>query len=244
VAVSRLDGRHRAVLTTGLLRPQLVHSRRDRCRIGLLATTALLLGGDTVELDVTVGPGARLELFDVAGTVAFNGRGSAADWHVRVRLAPDARLLLSGLPFVVADGAHVTRSLELDASASASALLRDTVVLGRCGERGGWLTNNASVSMAGRLVLREDQELDPSWRQLPGLLGGARVLDTITALGASSWPTSHEARDVSVFRLPDGAGVLCRYLGQELATSPLHEEWARLTQVWPLLPRSGPAEYS
>ena len=42
---------------------------------GWSATTALLLGGDAVELVVEVGPGAVLDLFDVAGTVAYHGRG-------------------------------------------------------------------------------------------------------------------------------------------------------------------------
>ena len=37
---------------------QQLHGPADRCRIGLLATTALLLGGDAVELEVEVGPGA------------------------------------------------------------------------------------------------------------------------------------------------------------------------------------------
>ena len=44
-------------------------------RSALLATTATLLGGDTLRLAVEVGPGLRLDLRDVAGTVAYHGRG-------------------------------------------------------------------------------------------------------------------------------------------------------------------------
>ena len=83
VSVHAHEGRHRTRLQTGLLRPQPLHGPADRCRIGLLATTALLLGGDRVELDVQVGPGATLELVDVAGTVAYDGRGRPASWSVR-----------------------------------------------------------------------------------------------------------------------------------------------------------------
>lgn len=226
IAVCQTAGRPRAALTSGLLRPQLVHSRPGWCRIALVATTALLLGGDRVELDIQVGPGARLELFDVAGTVALNGQGLAASWEVRVRLAAGALLHLASQPLVVADGACVTRRLLLDLAAGAGALLRDTVVLGRHGQWGGWLRNSTSIHVGGDLVLLEDQVLDPSWRALPGLLGDLRVLDSITALGP---PLQLSApAGISQFRLINGAGELRRYLGRELADSPLHEDWYRL----------------
>ena len=84
-------------------------------RIGLLATTALLLGGDEVEIEVSVGEGMRLDLFDIAGTVAYHGRGRPAAWHVRIELADGAELRYRGEPFVVADGADVHRTLRVDA---------------------------------------------------------------------------------------------------------------------------------
>ena len=34
-----------------------LHGPPEMCRVALVATTALLLGGDQVELDVRVGPG-------------------------------------------------------------------------------------------------------------------------------------------------------------------------------------------
>jgi urease accessory protein len=191
--------------TTGLLRPQQVHSRPGWCRVGLVATTALLLDGDTVELDVEVGPGARLDLFAMAGTVALNGRGLPAAWHVRIRLGCEGRLRYGGQPIVVATGARVSRSLQLDVADGGQALLRDTVVLGRYGEQGGWLRSTTVVRVAGELVLLEDQVLDPSWRELPGLLGDRRVLDTISALGHPLHGVGSEPA-VSHFRLPGSPG--------------------------------------
>jgi urease accessory protein len=76
----------RVGLRHGQLRAQRVGDRDGWLRIGLLATTALLLGGDEVELNVAVGAGTRLDLFDIAGTVAYHGRGRAAAWHVRIEL--------------------------------------------------------------------------------------------------------------------------------------------------------------
>lgn len=232
IAVNQRQGQHRAAMTSGLLRPQQVHSRPGWCRVGLVATTALLLGGDTVELEVEVGPSARLDLFDVAGTVALDGRGLAAAWHVRIRLGCGARLRLSGQPLVVATGARVTRSLQLDVADGARALLRDTVVLGRYGEQGGWLQSTTAIRVAEELVLLEDQELDPSWRELPGHLGDHRLLDTITAVGLPlPAPGPGDDPAVAHFRLPGDRGVVRRHLGRELAVSPIHDEWERLSST-------------
>lgn len=197
----------------------MVASSADRCRIGLLATTALLLGGDVVELDVRVGPRARLDLFDVAGTVAYHGRGEPSAWHVRLALAEGAALTYAGEPFVVGDGADVTRTLRLDLAPDASAVVRDTVVLGRSGQRGGRLRSLTRVRRDGRPVLVEDQRLDPDQlRSAPGLLGPNRVLDTVVWLGAAQpWPT-----EATTYALVDGAGTLARWLGTSLADSPLH----------------------
>ena len=191
----------------------------DRCRIGLLATTALLLGGDVVELEVRVGPGARLDLFDVAGTVAYHGRGEPSSWHVRVDLAEGAALTYAGEPFVVGDGADVTRTLEVDLARDASAVVRDTVVLGRSGQRGGRLRSLTTVRSQGRPVLLEDQRLDPDGlRNAPGMLGAHRVLDTVLWLGSAQ----PEPTTATTYALVDGAGTLSRWLGTSLADSPLH----------------------
>jgi urease accessory protein len=219
IAVDLVGGRHVARLRQGLLRPQVVASSAERCRIGLLATTALLLGGDVVDLEIRVGAGARLDLFDVAGTVAYHGRGAPSAWHVRADLAAGARLTYAGEPFVVADGADVTRTLDVDLGPHAAAVVRDTVVLGRADQAGGRLRSTTALSRTGRPVLLEDQLLDPDGlRRAPGMLGGHRVLDTVTWLGAAAPATV----GVTTYALVDGAGTLARWLGSSLADSPLH----------------------
>jgi len=207
------------------------------CRIGLLATTALLLGGDVVGLDVRVGPGARLDLFDVAGTVANHGRGRPSAWHVRVDVAAGAVLTYTGEPFVVADGADVTRSLEVDLADDAAVVLRDTVVLGRAGQVGGRLRSLTTLRRAGRPVLVEDQRLDPDHlRGAPGMLGTHRVLDTLTCLGRAQPLTT----TATSYALLDGAGTLSRWLGTSLADSPLHR--VDVGRTGPAAPLPGAAD--
>ena len=74
-----------------------------------------------------VGPGARLELSDVAGTVAYAGRGRAATWTTHLELAEDAELVYAGQPFVVGEGAEVTRRDPTPPRPAATALIRETL---------------------------------------------------------------------------------------------------------------------
>ena len=226
IGVARQGGRHRVALVGGLIRPQLVLERPDHVRIGLVATTALLLGGDEVELEVELGPGACLELFDVAGTVAYHGRGRAAAWRTRIMLAEQARLRYQGAPFVVAEGADVERTLDLSVDPTANVWLRETVVLGRSGETGGRLRSRTEVAVAGRQVLLEDQILDPSGiRRSPGMLGTHRVIDTVLTLGDDGVGADRASVGTAVrFGLEGGVGSLTRYLGADVAGSPLEPD--------------------
>lgn len=218
----------RVRLRHGLLRGQRVHGPPGGVRIGVLGTQALLLGGDTVDLHVRVGPAARLDLFDVAGTVAYNGRGRPAAWRIHVTIGAGGRLTWAGQPFVIADGADVARSLDLELASDATLLLRETLVLGRTGERGGRVRTRTALTVAGRPLLREDQDLDPAWRDLPGLLGGSRVIDSLLTAGTTA---PAEAGGAVRHMLPDGTAAVVRHLGTDVATSPLHRIWRQMVMA-------------
>jgi urease accessory protein len=213
----------------GLLRAQELPNRHGWTRIALVATEALLLGGDTVELDVTLDKGARLDLFEVAGTVAYDGRGRQSAWQSRITLAAGARLRWPGEPFVVADGADVERSLDLDREPSATAMVREVLVFGRSGEHGGRLRNRTRLRVGGEPVLLEDQRLDGPARTLPGILGDHRVIDTAIMLGHCEVPQAPP--NSTSFRLLGGHGALVRYLGHEAADSPIPDLYASVSSV-------------
>ena len=221
--------RQRIHLQPDLLRGQVTSNNGDGCQIGLVATTALLLGGDTVELVVEIGPGAVLDLFDVAGTVAYHGRGRPAAWHTTIAVADRGRLRYRGEPFVLADGADVTRTLGITLTGDARCVLRETLVLGRTGEAGGRLRSLTKADRDGRPIWIEEHDLDPNGiRNLPGLLGPARVMDSLVSLGPRPDAVPHGP--VS-YRLPDGAGTVQRLLVGDLAESPLN--------AWPGRPSQG-----
>lgn len=164
--------------TRVVLRPHTLSSSPTGARVAIVATGALLLAGDRVRIDVEVGPGAHLELVEPSGTVAYDMRGGAARWDVRIHLGAGAGLVWHGQPFVVSEGATVRRTTEIDLAKGATALLRETFVLGRTGEGPGRLTTSTRVSYDDRPVLVEQLDAGAGSARV-GVLGPHRVIDTV-----------------------------------------------------------------
>jgi urease accessory protein len=251
VGVTRAAGRVRCDLRPGALSARVLSTGPGVARVALVATRALLLGGDHVRVEVHVGEGVELELVEVSGTVAYTGRGRAASWTVDVVVGDGGLLVWDALPFVVAEGADVTRSTDVRLGAGAVALLRETLVLGRTGETGGRLRSSTRAEhVSGRQVtgvihdpdtatplhrvsgspttgvipdpdaLRElfVEDLDlGAHRALPGILGTARVVDSVLLLGTRP-PPARPDDAVATGRHPlrldlDGPGAVARHLG-------------------------------
>ncbi|MEP6561232.1 MAG: urease accessory protein UreD [Nakamurella sp.] len=222
IGVAAAQGRARLTLTDGPVGARVLSCTDSGARIGLVAQTALLLGGDHIEIDIDVGPNAWLELIETAGTVVYDAGGVPSSWTVRIRVAEGGTLIWAGEPFVVARGANVRRGTVVDLGAGAVAFLRETLVLGRTGETGGAVSSRMQVTREGRLLLLEDLDLtDHQVRGLPGVVGAARVLDTIALLGRRA-PTVPALPAGSRFDL-DGEGTLARSLTNGFAGSALSQ---------------------
>ncbi|WP_406139995.1 urease accessory protein UreD [Streptomyces sp. NBC_01089] len=226
VAVERdADGRHVArVLRPGaFLAPRPLRPASDGLHLALVGTRAGLLAGDALTLHLSVGPGARLHLVEPAGLVAYDHRGGASSWHATVDIAEGGELTWDAQPFVVASGANVRRTMDIALAAGARMLWRDTLVLGRSGERGGSVRATARATYDGQDLLVEDLDLrDPEIRELPGILGAHRVIGSVTALGATPGGPRHPYRtDLA------GPGAQVRLLD---TVAPAID--AELTGVW------------
>ena len=268
VGAYRDAGRVRCDLRPGALSPRVLSTGPGVARVALVATRALLLGGDRVRVEVHVGEGVELELVEVSGTVAYAGRGRSASWDVDVRVDAGGLLVWDALPFVVADGADVERTTRVSLAdggargAGGVALLRETLVLGRTGESGGRLRSRTCVELSASLDTRVPRgaattgesaapdgsvstwQSDPARREgvrelfvedldlgddrvLPGVLGTARVVDSVLCLGArppvidapsgtSPEPTRRAGPPTPAgpLRLDlDGPGAIARHLG-------------------------------
>jgi len=169
----------------GLLRARALPAVRDVARVALVQTAASLLSGDRIEIAIRCGPGCRLELVEVAGTIAHDVRGGpAAHLTVRVELAPGARLAWLAQPLVLAAGCGLERSSVIHLGEGAVMLQRDTVLLGRHGEPPGRMHSDLVVRVAGYELLVETLDTgDLELLRSPVVFGDARVADTVALYG-------------------------------------------------------------
>lgn len=209
-----------------VIRPVLMASDEAGAKVSLMPEGALLLAGDAIAIDVYVGPGARLELVEPGGTVAYGMDGGCATWDVTIELAPAATLVWAGEPFVVAEGAAVSRSTSIRLGTGASMAWRETLVLGRHGERTGALRQTLDVVGHGAVpIFCEQLDVGPDSSRL--LLGGARAIGSVLVLGrrlpvdvGTAWGTRLEL---------EGEGTMLRRLADEahIATSAAMWQAAR-----------------
>ncbi|MBM9467882.1 urease accessory protein UreD [Nakamurella leprariae] len=244
LGVQVAPGRARVTASGARLSPRVLRVADAGAVMTMVATGALLLGGDHLRVQVDVGPGAWLEVREIAGTVAYDAGGVPSSYSVEARVGAGGRLLWDGEPFVVADGAATTRSHTIDLGPGAVAVVRDVLVLGRHGEVGGALRSRTDVRMSGRPLLVEELDLtDPGHRRRPGLLGGYRVVDSALVLGDRALQDGVRAGAPpgSWFDLA-GPGTVVRDLVDDTASSRLHQWWPELRQLArPPIPVAGPA---
>jgi urease accessory protein len=209
--------RDRCVLRTDHLSPRRLPAPPGVVRIALVAAGALLLANDQVRIEIAVRGPVRVEIIETAGTVAYAMRGGSARWDVDIRLTDGASLRWYGEPFVVSADAVVTRSTVVHMDAGCTAEMRESLVLGRHGEVGGALQTSTRAWIGTELLLAEDLDLSPETRGGWAVLGDARCLDTVTALG---------------FRLPDDDHTLqleaCGSIARRLVRAQ-HESGLRLS---------------
>jgi urease accessory protein len=163
--------------------------RRTADAVYLVSGAAGPLGGDALELRIEVRAGATLRLRTVAAAVALPGRyGEESRLSVTATVGPGARLEYLPEPTVAADGARHRTEVTVRLAAEATLLLRDEVLLGRHGERGGACRTRLAVdrdtSRGWRPLLRH--ELDVSGTDAasfgPAVLAGHRAAGTLLSV--------------------------------------------------------------
>jgi urease accessory protein len=147
--------------------------------VHLVSAVTAPLGGDDLELRVTVGEGASLELRGVAATLALPGRhagGSRA--LVDVELADGASLAYLPEPTVVTARACHESVFRARMGQGARLRARDVVVLGRTNERSGSLTTTLDVRRNGPVIKQTSRLGTPEVDASPAGLAGRRVFGT------------------------------------------------------------------
>ena len=142
------------------------------------------LGGDELELDVTVEAGATLTVRTVAASVAQpSPDGRPSHLTVTARVADGATLRWLPEPGIAATGAVHHTHTRLDLAVTANVVWREEVILGRHDEPGGQWHSHLDVTLDGRPLLRQDTAAGgPHWDS-QAVAAGARASGTLLAIG-------------------------------------------------------------
>nr|WSS59789.1 urease accessory protein UreD [Streptomyces sp. NBC_01177] len=180
---SRSNIRH----ATGHLTIRTMDQDPDGARVGLMATRALLLSGDAVRIEVDVAPGAWLDVVEATGTVAYEG-DTPSSWTVDADVGDGGVLTWAGMPFVVSDEIATHRGTHIRLHGTGKVLMQEKLVLGRAGQTGGDLTTSLDAHDDTGPLQVEYLDLRRLARQMPGVFGNLRSMDTVTALGWTPEP--------------------------------------------------------
>jgi urease accessory protein len=142
------------------------------------------LGGDRLALSVDVAGGARLRVHSAGATLVQPGAdGGVARWDVTATVG--GHLHWAPEPTIVTDGGALESQLRVDVAAGGTAIVRETVVLGRHGQRGGRHRGALTVTVAGTPLLAHVTQLDGADPALcgPGGSAGARATGSLLVVG-------------------------------------------------------------
>jgi urease accessory protein len=185
-------------------------------RVHLVGTAAGPLGGDVVEVDVRVGPGARLVLRGVAATLVLPHRlGGKACTVLRVHVAEGARLDLALEPVVVAAGADLDAVTCVEVADGGELDLTEQVVLGRWGEGPGRWRGTVRADLGGVPWLRQSVALGPGAPAWDALDAPRALVSRLRTPPPGSTPPAAAAGRAVLLPLALG-GTLVEALGTDL----------------------------
>jgi urease accessory protein len=184
--------------------------RRTPEAVYLVGGAAGPLGGDDLTLDIEVRAGASLRVRTAAATIALPSRdGAESVLRVTATVGAGARLEYLPEPVVITDSARHRVEVDITLAEGATLLLRDEVVLGRHGERGGTCLTRLRVNYAGQPLLRHEIAVSGTSEVSlgPAILVGRRTFGSLLLAGPGGHPPASIQDGVAVLPLA-GPGVL------------------------------------
>ncbi len=169
-----------------------------------------LVAGDTVGLDLRVGPSAALFLGTQATTKVYRSTGATARQSISASVASGA--LLANLPEPVScfAGSRFAQRVDLRLEAGASLAWLDAVSAGRvaCGER--WelesYASRTDLALDGRLLLSDRLRLERGY--LPDRFSGYAIVATLLLVGPLCAAAAEAARTLATTHQPGTDGLL------------------------------------
>jgi urease accessory protein len=136
----------------------------DELEAVIVNTAGGMAGGDRLELDFAVGPGARLLVTSAAAEKVYRTLGSQTTIAAKLNVAAGGELAWLPQETILFDRARLRRTIEVDLAADARLLLVEAVIFGRSGmgetvAEGFWL-DRWRLRRAGMLLHAETVRLD------------------------------------------------------------------------------------
>ncbi|KAB2876300.1 MAG: urease accessory protein UreD [Pseudorhodoplanes sp.] len=170
----------------GSLRVRFPNADPGECEAVIVNTAGGIAGGDRLDLDIAVGPGARLAVCTAAAEKVYRTHGPDSEIAVRLQIAPGAALRWLPQETILFDGARMSRTIDIDLAGDGSLALVESMVFGRAamGETvaQGALLDRWRVRRDGRLVFADAVRLDGKVAEAlahPAAAGGAGALATV-----------------------------------------------------------------
>lgn len=140
-----------------------------RCQAILVHPPGGLVGGDSLALDVTLEPGARVLCTTPGAQKWYRSAGPVAHAATRIAVGADAAIEWLPQPAIVFDAARVSQSIDIDLDPAARMIGWEALVLGRAamGERFGRGTLRQQLTLASDGV--------PRWRERTAVEAGDRL---------------------------------------------------------------------
>jgi urease accessory protein len=164
--VALVDGvtRRRQLHESGSLRVRFPSPEAQGLSAVFVNTAGGIAGGDSFDIDIAAGEGARLTVTTAAAEKIYRAQGPAAQLNIALKAAANSHLAWLPQETILFDRARVSRKIDIDLAESASLLLCEIVVFGRAamGEKmlTGSFVDRWRLRRGGRLVFAETVRLD------------------------------------------------------------------------------------
>lgn len=156
-------------------------------------TSGGLTGGDSLEYRIQLDAGARLTATTQTAERAYATNGDSAQVRVKVEVGAGGHLDWLPQETILFEAANVTRKTEINLAEGASALLVESLVLGRhaMGEvlRHARLTDHRMIRRQARPFWAETLRIDPdvlASAASPAILGGAKAMAVIALVAQNA----------------------------------------------------------
>jgi urease accessory protein len=188
LTVAASDGvtRRKRVYEDGPLRARFPNYDGVALEAVMVNTAGGIAGGDTHDLDISVGEGAALTVSTAAAEKVYRALDDAAEISVKLTAAPGARLTWVPQETILFDRARLNRRIDIDLTGDASVVVAESVYFGRAamGEavEQGTFTDRWRLRRDGRLLFAETMKLDGAIAQKlaePAVANGGVAIATV-----------------------------------------------------------------